>query len=296
MARDVRSPRGSGRRDDFPDGIAVRALELVGPMRLDLLDDRVRQRDVIERLGLVLALLQGPVEELKRQMILIGRAVLAQQHVGRRGDRPALVAGLIGEDQIEILHLGEVGVCGGGLEGVHGRRDGLAGLIDHVGVGHVIFDDVGILDIADRAVHLLDIGGNTGIALAADAVRPIDRGAFTDLALPVRADLRQIIGEVEGGAGAVGAMHRGDRLMRQIDVGVELFDRRIVPLFDVAEIDPARVGPSNTSSPGLMPARCTTGVIEMITCGNCTKPFLATSSGFSGMSVLANNTSSIPSA
>jgi hypothetical protein len=65
------------------------------------------------------------------------------------------------------------------------------------------FCSVGQFDVADRALDLLHVGSDAFIALATDAVRPLHRGAFADLALPLRADLGQVVGEVEGGARTV---------------------------------------------------------------------------------------------
>src|SRR5262249_7690562 len=103
-----------------------------GPMLLDLFHNIIGQRDIGERLGLFLALLERPLEEFERQMILIGRAVLAHQHVSCRCYRPALVTGLIGEDKVEILNFAEIGIRGRGLERFHGRRQTLAGFVHHV--------------------------------------------------------------------------------------------------------------------------------------------------------------------
>ena len=51
------------------------------------------------------------------------------------------------------------------------------------------------------------------------------------------ADLGQIVGEVEGRARTVGAVNDRDRLRRQLRIRIELLDRRIVPLGDLAEED-----------------------------------------------------------
>src|SRR3546814_5632889 len=77
------------------------------------------------------------------------------------------------------------------------------------GESQLVLQRVGQVDVADAAFVLLDIGGHALVALAADAGGPLDRGAFADLRLPFGADLRQVVDEVEGGAGAVGAMDHG---------------------------------------------------------------------------------------
>src|SRR6201999_376880 len=90
---------------------------------------------------------------------------------------------------------------------------------------------------ADRVLGLADVAGDAFVAFGADAGRPFDGRAGTDLALPVCAHLRQIVCEVEGRAGTVGAAHHGDRVRRQLQVRIELLDGRIIPLGDLAEID-----------------------------------------------------------
>ena len=45
------------------------------------------------------------------------------------------------------------------------------------------------------------------------------------------------------------------------------------------------VGPSSVTSPGLIPGRFMIGTTAPLMTGNCTKLFLAISSGISGMSV-----------
>ena len=57
------------------------------------------------------------------------------------------------------------------------------------------------------------------------------------LRLPVGADLGKIVGEVEGGARTVGAVHDGDRGRRQRQLRIELLDRRVIPFGDLAEED-----------------------------------------------------------
>src|SRR5882672_7419411 len=59
----------TGDRDGRPASRATPSLldlDRTGPVCLDLLDQRIRQGDVIERLGLRLALLEGPLEKIER--------------------------------------------------------------------------------------------------------------------------------------------------------------------------------------------------------------------------------------
>src|SRR5690606_40597515 len=90
---------------------------------------------------------------------------------------------------------------------------------------------------ADRTVDLLHVRRHALVALAAHARRPLQLGALTDLLLPLRADLGQVVAEVEGRARAVGAVHDADLGLRQVGAGIELGDRRVVPGGDCAPED-----------------------------------------------------------
>src|SRR5690606_221324 len=68
------------------------------------------------------------------------------------------------------------------------------------------------------------------VALAADTGRPLHRSAFADLFLPLRADLGQVVDEIEGGTGTVGTVDDGDLPRRQLEASVERGDPWIVPL------------------------------------------------------------------
>src|SRR5207247_5315797 len=62
-------------------------------------------------------------------------------------------------------------------------------------------------------------------------------GADACCALPLRADPREIVGEVPGRPATVAAVDGGDLQIREADARVDLLDRACVPLRDVAEID-----------------------------------------------------------
>src|SRR5690606_26797591 len=64
------------------------------------------------------------------------------------------------------------------------------------------------------------------------------RGAFADPLLPLRTDLGEVVGEVERGARAVGAVDHADLYLRQRRARVEGADAGIVPGGDVAHEDP----------------------------------------------------------
>src|SRR6185437_5031299 len=92
-------------------------------------------------------------------------------------------------------------------------------------------------DIADRVRNLLDVARNALIALATNADRPAHRLAFTGTAFPRRADLAQIMGEVEARARAIGAVDHRDGGRGQLQPGVEPGQDRIVPALHLPGID-----------------------------------------------------------
>ncbi len=104
-------------------------------------------------------------------------------------------------------------------------------------VGHLVLLRVGVLDVADRAIGAADQRGDTFIALAAQTRRPFERRIDPDLRLPIATDLGEIVGEIIGRAGAVRAMHDGDRLVGQAGPLVEIGDLLVVPFDDLAEED-----------------------------------------------------------
>src|SRR5699024_9731760 len=140
----------------------------------------------------------------------------------------------VGDHQVEVGGAGPVRGGGGGREARFAGLDPVAGRVLQRGVGHIVLQGVGQFDIADRAVDLLHVRSRAFVALAADALGPLQLGAFTDPALPLRVHLGQVVAEVEGGAGAIGAVDDADFGGRQVDVGVEPGDCRIIPGGDIA--------------------------------------------------------------
>ena len=117
--------------------------------------------------------------------------LLVDQDEGRPRDRPGARARLVGQDDAEARRAGPSRRSPRRLERLRGRGDGLAVLVDHLGVGQLVLLGIGIFDVADRALGLADVVGDAFVALGADADRPLDRGVGADLGLPVRADLRR---------------------------------------------------------------------------------------------------------
>ncbi len=96
---------------------------------------------------------------------------------------------------------------------------------------------VGILDVADRALGLLDVVGNALVALGADADGPLDGGRRADLGLEVAVHFGEVVREHGRGARAVRTTHDGNGLRGQLRVRVQLGDRGVIPLGDGAEED-----------------------------------------------------------
>src|SRR4029078_10432759 len=94
------------------------------------------------------------------------------------------------------------------------------------------------LDIANRAGGARDLSRDTLVALGAEARRPADAGPGARPALPLGADGAEVIDEDLGGAATVGAVHRGDGLLGELDLGVLPGNQGIVPVLDLAEEDP----------------------------------------------------------
>src|SRR6202012_1733749 len=93
------------------------------------------------------------------------------------------------------------------------------------------------LNITEGVRRLTNHSGNALVALLADACWPLDRSALADLAVPVGAHLREIVGEDERRTASIRTIHRQNRLVRQADAGVVLRDAAVVPLVDLAEVD-----------------------------------------------------------
>ena len=104
---------------------------------------------------------------------------------------------------------------------------------------HVVLDDVGHLDVTDRARRAADLPGDAFVSLRADGAR---RRPRTLLPVPTllfhsgETWLRKV-GKDVARARAVGAMHDDDRHVREVRAVVELGDLRVVPLGDLAEVD-----------------------------------------------------------
>src|SRR3954453_14620880 len=161
--------------------------------------------------------------------------VLVDDHERRGGDRIPVRRRRI--DRVEAQVVGDLESLDRRGRGVQRRSDVLAGLVLHRGVGEVVLERVGLLDVADRALVLLDACGDAVVALGAGARRPLDRLVDADVLLP----LRRISGE-EGReelrrARLIRAVADRDVRVRELDARVLPRDGRVVPLLDLAEVD-----------------------------------------------------------
>ena len=208
----------------------------LGELLLDHPDDVARKRHVIELLGHLAAALVRPVEELDRRGGVLGLVLhLVHEDEGRPGNRPAVLARLVGEDLVEAV--APVGAGGRGLERFGAGGDELAVGVLHEHMRELVLLRIRVLDVADRTGYALQEGRHAFVALATEAADPFHRRAFTDLRLPLRAHLGEVVGEDEGGPGAVGTVHRRDGLVGQLEARIQVRDGGVVPLLDLAEVD-----------------------------------------------------------
>ena len=137
-----------------------------------------RNRAVVERRGILLAVVDRPPQEVDQGVgpILglenLGQ-VLVDDQPGRAGDRVALGGVRIGEVEAQVRRVGRE-VRGRGQR-VERRRDAVAALVLDVGERDVVLEGVGELDVADAAVGLVDALRDAFVAAGAETGRPLDR-------------------------------------------------------------------------------------------------------------------------
>src|SRR5262249_46325808 len=154
---------------------------------------------------------------------------------GEAGDGVRVLAGGVGDRHAVVgRHLD----TGGGRRGaVDARVHPVAVLVLQSGHGELLLDGVGELDVAGRARGALYEPGGAVVALAAETHRPVHAGPRADLALELRRDLGEVVGEDRVGARAVRAASDDDALLGQLHARVVGDDRRVVPLGDLPEED-----------------------------------------------------------
>ena len=240
----------SGTRPDrhWASGCAIKldGLDLGG----DLLRHILRELGVAEVLGHVLAVTLAPVDELDdlfgEALVLQVTQILVDEEVGEAADRVGVVARGIHDGDLEAGGEDLEGGGGGGIDALDGGANVLASLVNLGGIGEFFAGGIGELDVTDGADGAFDRGGDAGVALAADSDGPLDGGGVADVVSPRLRDLAEVIGEDEGGAGAIGAMDDDDGPGGEVDAGIEGLDLGIVPLLDVAEVDAGDDGDHQT--------------------------------------------------
>src|SRR6266851_318649 len=232
----LKAPHGTQKKDcEFR--AAVKLFDLSDALPDHVLD-RLRQRSVVQCCGFSLAVIEHPAEEVGESLGLcrVGRVGWDQQP-GEAGDRIGGGSGRVGDgDAVVGGHRLRRGGCGCG-DAVGGCLEELAGCVAHGTVGHLVLGRVDQLDVAEGEGGLANHAGDAFISLLADTRGPLDGGVLSYLAAPVRADLREVVGEDVGGAASVGAIDGQDRMVWQADAGIVLSDAGVVPLGDLAEVD-----------------------------------------------------------
>src|SRR5258708_29114620 len=138
-----------------PDRLAVGALDVVLPGVLDQTDDARGHRDIVEVLGQLGAVGVGPREEIEHGLGRRGVVLLLVDQDKTRGrDRPAVLAGLIRQEQGVAGCALPIRVRRRRLEARSGRRHEVAFLVGHQRVRHLVLQGIGVFDVADRACRL----------------------------------------------------------------------------------------------------------------------------------------------
>src|ERR1700733_7356408 len=114
------------------------------PSRLDLRNQRGRQRHIVELGSHRATVLVGPCEELEGLADRSGiRGLLVNKDKACARDWPTLGALLVGEDQIIAFRMGPVRIGRGRLEGFGAGFDCLTCLVDQLRIGHLVLFGVG---------------------------------------------------------------------------------------------------------------------------------------------------------
>src|SRR5690625_3790805 len=196
---------------------------------------------VVEVVVEALAFGDHPADRINRELRLLLAAaavllVLVDEHPGEAGDRVAVGVVGVGEGGAHVLW--EVDI-GGQCNGLEGGLDEFAGGVQHGAYAQVVGDGVLVRDVAQRAGDLRDEAGDAFVAARAEAGGPAYAGlrAGAHFLGPAVGNLREVVDEDGGGAGAVRAVGGADRQAGQLDVGVQFDEALVVPLGDLAKVD-----------------------------------------------------------
>src|SRR5919199_1767092 len=216
--------RALGRRAAERLAIALQALDLGLRLALDL----VGQRRVLQLRRDLLARAEGVVEPVLHELGLVllhpGLAHVLPDEQERDGaDRVRVRALRVDRAEAQVVRRARVRAGGGGR--LERRLDVLAvGVLDRGG-GELVLQGVGLLDVADGALGLLDAAGDAVIALRAGAGRPLDLLVDARAALPGRRVVGEELREVLRRAGRVGAVAHRDVVARQLHAVEVVGDR-----------------------------------------------------------------------
>src|SRR6266536_5139648 len=194
---------GGGKRDrPSLDGEAAQRL-------LDLAHHRLRERRVVERRRGGLAVVHGPPQEPDQRLALrLVGLVPVDEQVRERGDGVGVLARRVRDGHAVV---GRDVDAGGGLRrALDGRLHERAVVVPEERHGQLVLVRVRELDVPHGARGRLHEARHALVALRAQARRPPHALAGTDLALPLRAHLREVVREDGGRPGAVGAVDHGD--------------------------------------------------------------------------------------
>src|SRR6202042_3960749 len=100
-------------------------------------------------------------------------------------------------------------------------------------------DHVSQLDVSDRARRAANLPRDALVALGPDGAgrRPRNALTGTNLALPLRGDVAEEIGEDVARPRAVRPMDHDDGHVGKVNALIELGDLRVVPLENLSELD-----------------------------------------------------------
>jgi hypothetical protein len=104
------------------------------------------------------------------------------------GDRIGVFTGGIGHHKKEIVGASPVRPFRSRPKGFGVRLHITSQLVLHETEGHLVVKRIGVFDIANRILDLVDVDGDAFIALAADANRPFDGHTLRNRALHVYVD------------------------------------------------------------------------------------------------------------
>src|SRR5699024_3826092 len=150
-------------------------------------------------------------------------------------DRVPLATDVV-DGELEVLRY--FGFLGGRDRRLQGRLDRFTVLVDDAGDGQARLLGEGLVGIAQTTGVLGEAVGDTVVLLAtAQTVCPAQSLALAALVGPGLHVGAQVVREREGGGGTVRAVGRDDLVARQLHVGVEFGDGRVVEGGDVPGVD-----------------------------------------------------------